>query len=42
VQEIMTDPVLVPETGMSYERRNIEEWLNNNMFVKPSITSILD
>lgn len=30
-QEIMEDPVLVPESGNTYERANIENWLQHSM-----------
>ena len=38
-QEMMRDPVLVPESGRSYERANIEAWLAENMYA--SFSSIL-
>jgi hypothetical protein len=34
-QEVMRDPVIVPESGWSYERKNIEARLRESMCVRP-------
>ena len=36
-QELMLDPVLVPESGNSYERAHIEAWLTHSMSVTPAL-----